>query len=109
MKKRYVVKENKEFNDIINNCKYSKDPNLVIYYRNNDLEFDRYGISVSTKFGNAVERNLYKRRLRSIIDTNKNNYQIKKDYIIIVRKAVKEATYSKIEESYLTIMDKINR
>lgn len=109
MKKRYIVKENKDFNDIINTCKYSKDPNLVIYYKDNNLAYDRFGISVSTKFGNAVERNLYKRRLRSIIDTNKNNYQIKKDYIIIVRKAVKEATYSVIEESYKSLMDKINR
>ena len=108
MKKRYIVKENKEFNEIINTCKYSKDPNLVIYYKDNNLPYDRFGISISTKFGNAVERNLYKRRLRSIIDTNKNNYQIKKDYIIIIRKACIGASYSNIEKSYLTLMNKIN-
>ena len=108
MKKRYIVKENKQFNDIINTSKYSKDPNLVIYYKDNNLEYDRFGISISTKFGNAVERNLYKRRLRSIIDTNKNNYQIKRDYIIIIRKACKEGSYSDIKESFNTLMNKIN-
>ena len=108
MKKRYIVKENKDFNDIINTCKYSKDPNLVIYYKDNSLDFDRYGISISTKFGNAVERNFFKRRVRSIIDTNKNNYQIKRDYIIIIRKAGKTVTYSDLKDSYLSLMDKIN-
>lgn len=108
MKKKYVVKENKEFTNIINTCKYSKDPNLVIYYKDNNLEYDRYGISISTKFGNAVERNLYKRRVRSIIDTNKKNYHIKRDYIIIIRKACKEGSYSSIKESYNSLMNKIN-
>ena len=51
MKKYEVVKEHKEFNDIINNSKYIKNNNFVIYYRNSEFNYPRFGIAISTKFG----------------------------------------------------------
>lgn len=108
MKKRFVVKKNDEFNKIIHTCPYVKDSNLVIYYKDSSLGYSRYGISVGTKFGHAVLRNLYKRRLRMIIHQNKNNYEKDKDYIIIIRKNCLNVEYDDICKSYCSLMKKIH-
>ena len=108
MKKKFFVKKNEEFNEIIHTCPYVRDSNLVIYYKDNYLEYSRYGISVGTKFGHAVVRNLYKRRLRMIIHQNKNNYEKNRDYIIIIRKNCLNVEYDDIYKSYSFLMKKIN-
>lgn len=108
MKKKFIVKGNKDFNYIINSCPYKKDNNLVIYYVNNNLNFDKFGISVGTKIGNAVTRNYFKRQIRTIIHNNRKNYQIKRNYIIIVRKNCLCSSYDNIQESYIQLMKKIN-
>ena len=60
MKKINIVKKNTEFNDIIKNgIKYSNDL-FYVYIVDNSFMYNRYGISVSKKIGNAVTRNKYK-------------------------------------------------
>lgn len=108
MKKINIVKENREFNNIINSGKYVKDNNLVIYYVNNELNRARFGISVGTKLGHAYLRNNYKRKLRNIVDINKNSYSKSKDYIIIVRKGCLESSFDDIKDSYNKLLNRIN-
>ena len=57
MKKINIVKENREFNDVIQTGKFIKNKYFVIYYKNNNLNRYRFGISVSKKTCNAVNRN----------------------------------------------------
>ena len=86
MKKIEVVKKNKDFDNIIKKNKVVKNNEYIIYYDNNKINFERFGISVGKKIGNAVERNYFKRVIRNICDINKNIYSKNKDYIIIMRK-----------------------
>lgn len=109
MKKINVVKEKRDFNNIINNSKYFKNHNLIIYYEKNNCNRYRFGISVGKKIGNAVVRNRYKRIIRNIVDLNKNNYQNNLDYIIIVRKSCLNMTFEEINNSFLDLIVKINR
>ena len=68
MKKINIVKKNTEFNNIMKiGKKYSSDI-FYVYVVDNSYQFNRYGISVSKKVGNAVTRNKYKRRIKDIID-----------------------------------------
>lgn len=106
MKKEEVVKNNREFDYIIKNGKYRKNNEYVIYYIENNKEYNRFGISVSKKIGNAVTRNYYKRVIRNICDKSKNLYSNSKDYIIIMRKGL---TLLSFEDAYKSINDLLRK
>ena len=100
MKKLYIVKYARDFERIMHDGKCLKNKSFVIYSIDNNLPYNRYGISVSKKLGNAVFRNKYKRKIRTIIDNYKKNYIKGKDYIIILRKGA-------LEESYKNLYDEL--
>ena len=104
MKKLYIVKYARDFEKIINKGTCSKNKSFVVYSLNNDLAYDRYGISVSNKLGNAVFRNKYKRKIRSIIDNYKKNYIKGKDYIIILRKGALEESFQDLSKELTSLM-----
>ncbi len=109
MKKNEVVKNNRDFEKIINKGKCIKNNEYIIYYQDNDLEFDRFGISVSKKIGNAVKRNYYKRIIRNICDKSKNIYSNGKDYIIIMRKGLKELNFKEMNNSFISLLENIKK
>ncbi len=107
MRKLYIVKNSRDFEKIINTGKILKNKSYVIYYIENNLPYNRYGISVGKRIGNAVQRNKYKRRLRTIIDKTKKDYINTKDYIIILRGSAKDKNYQELEKDFLSLIDKI--
>ena len=106
MKKYEVVKKNDEFNDIINTGKCLRNHFYNIYYKDGDFSFPKFGIAVSKKYGNAVLRNKVKRQLRSLIDHHKNLFSNRKNYIIMVRKGVKELSYLEMEQYLVSLLQK---
>ena len=108
MKKDEVVKNNRDFDYIIKNGKYRKNNEYVIYYIDTDKEYNRFGISVSKKIGNAVTRNYYKRIIRNICDKSKNLYSNSKDYIIIMRKGLTLLSFEEAYQSMNDLLKKIN-
>ncbi len=107
MKKNIVVKNNYEFQKIIKEGACIKNNEFIIYYMNNSLEKNRYGISVSKKLGNAVLRNHFKRIIRNICDKNNFIYSKSKDYIIIIRKGCIDLCYNDIDKSFAYLIKKI--
>lgn len=107
IKKFEVVKEHKSFDDIINNGKYIKNNIFIIYNKDNNLEFRRFGLAVGKKIGNAVTRNKVKRRLREIITSNKNLFKNGKDYIIIVKKEISDLKFQDMEKSLIDLLEKV--
>ena len=105
MRKLYIVKENKQFEDIINTGKCNKNKYFVIYNKDNKLKYDRFGISVTKKLGNAVFRNRYKRIIRSILDNYKKLYINNKDYIIILRKEAINLDHISLEKEFFALMN----
>ena len=96
------------FDYIIKNGKYRKNNEYVIYYIDTDKEYNRFGISVSKKIGNAVTRNYYKRIIRNICDKSKNLYSNSKDYIIIMRKGLTLLSFEEAYQSMNDLLKKIN-
>lgn len=105
MKKYEIVKNQRDFDYIIHNGKYIKNKFVVIYNKDNNLNFSRFGIAVGKKIGNAVTRNKIKRQLRMIITNNKKLFKNSYDYIIIVKTSVLDVSYKELEDS---IIDLIN-
>ena len=108
MKKKNIVKENRDFARIINNGKKCWNDAYSIYYDKNDYGDYRFGISVSKKIGNAVVRNKIKRQIRMIVDKYKNIYSKDKDYIIIVRRNYINLSFLEKENKYIELINKIS-
>ena len=105
MRKLYIVKTNKQFEDIINTGTCIKNKYFVVHEKDNNLSYDRYGISVSKKLGNSVFRNKYKRIIRSILDNYKKLYINNKDYIIILRREAIDVDYEILKESLFSLIN----
>ena len=105
MKKKFIVKTAREFDEIIHTGQCLKNRYYVIYCKKNNLKYDRFGISVSKKIGNAVFRNKYKRKLRAIIDNYKKCYENYEDYIIILRKEAVNQQFDLLEKEFFTLIN----
>ena len=106
MKKRNIVKTKRDFNNIINNGICIKNKHYVIYSLDNNKNYDNFGISVGKKIGNAVIRNKYKRKIRSIIDIYRKDFINNKDYIIILRSSALSISFQEMKESLILLLKK---
>ena len=70
---------------------------LVLVARPNSLETSRIGLSVSKRIGNAVVRNLVKRRLREAV--RRVDLREGWDILLIARKGAGEADYHTLRRS----------
>ena len=88
MKKEYRIKKTNEIASLMKKRQSVGNMYFVVYYqKNHDQNHFRFAISVSKKYGIAVERNLMKRRIREIV----KDCQIKDDvdFFVIAKKKAK--------------------
>ena len=104
MKKVEVIKQKEEFNNIIKTCSYYKNKYFTIYIRKRDFNISKFGIAISKKVGNAVTRNKQKRRLRVIIDLNKDIFSKSNDYIIMIKKDCVSANFHDLEKKLIQLI-----
>ena len=109
MRKLYIVKNEREFDNIIRTGKCIKNKSFIIYYIPNNKPYNRYGVSVGKKLGNAVYRNKYKRKIRAIIDNSQKNYVNPKDYIIILIGHTKDYSYKELAEDFNKLMNSLGK
>ena len=103
MKKLEIIKSSREYTEIINTNKCKRNKYFSVYYRKNN-DKNKYGITVPKKTGTAVIRNKIKRRVKNIIDNNKNIVQKNYDYVIIVKTGIIDLTYQEIEKELLKLL-----
>lgn len=103
MKKLEIIKSSREYTEIINTNKCKRNKYFSVYYRKNN-DKNKYGITVPKKTGTAVIRNKIKRRVKNIIDNNKNIVQKNYDYVIIVKKGIIDLTYQEMEKELLKLL-----
>ena len=106
MKKINSLKKNTDFQRIIKNNKPFKYKGFIVYVENLKQDNYHFGISVSKKLGNAVNRNLLKRRMRQILDEYKKELSQNEDYIIIMKENVKNISFQEMRTSFHNLMKK---
>ena len=110
MKKEIRIKSNEEFSFLVKNGKRIKTTEFHIYYLTNNKSVNRFGISVSTKLGNAVTRNRIKRQLRAIIDDfNKSSTTQTLDIIVVAKQGFLNNTFKINHELLLNSLKEIER
>ncbi len=108
MNKQYRIKKNDEIENILKSGKKAYNKYFTIYkYYNNETTHFRFATSVGKKIGNAVTRNLTKRRIRAAID--KFDLASKKmDVFIIARPTVNELTFDGYLEQIKYLLVKLH-
>ena len=79
---------------------------LVLYARQNRLDTNRVGITVSKKLGHAVVRNRVRRRLREVYRLNEELFQPGWDIVVVARSRCIDADFESITKAYLALAAK---
>jgi ribonuclease P protein component len=108
------IKKSHEFSSVFKTGKYLKISSLVIQYKRNSFKdanySSRYGIVVSKKVGNAVQRNFIKRRIRALLNNISFSFEKKSvDYVFVARKNLIKIKFSALYIELCDALKKINQ
>jgi ribonuclease P protein component len=106
MKTLTTLKKNKEYRTVYSRGKSVADRHLVIYFLANNLEYCRFGFTVSKKVGNAVTRNRIKRLLKEACRLNSTSFTGGFDLVLVARRSIAGLEYKQVEESLLKLLRK---
>ena len=101
MKFSESLKKNKDFQVVYKNGKSYANRYLVLYIRENGMDKNRLGISVSKKVGNSVVRHHLTRLIRESYRLQEEQVQCGFDLVVIARAGAKEKSYHDIESALI--------
>ncbi|MDL2211285.1 ribonuclease P protein component [Erysipelotrichaceae bacterium OttesenSCG-928-M19] len=108
MQKKFRLLENRDFKELISNKKFVTNATFTVYFRKNNLNHARFGLSVGKKHGNAVVRNKIKRQIRMMI-AQVFDYQKSYDYVIMIRANYHQQSYAKNLNDLIKLSEKIKK
>ena len=101
MKFSESLKKNKDFQVVYKNGKSYANRYLVLYIRENGMDKNRLGISVSKKVGNSVVRHHLTRLIRESYRLQEECFQRGYDLVVIARQSAKDVTYKEMESALI--------
>ena len=101
MKFSESLKKNHQFQFVYKNGKSFANKYLVMYVKENGLEINRIGISVSKKVGNSVVRHRVKRLVRESYRLHENIFNSGLDIVIVGRQSAATVGYEEVENALL--------
>lgn len=105
MNKDKIIKKSEDFTKIISSRQSFKNKYFSVFYINSDKTL--YGITVPKKVGKANVRNKLKRQVKNIIIQNEKDIQTNISYVIIIKEAAKELSYTSLEQELLNLLKKV--
>ena len=95
------LKKNRDFQLVYKKGTSYANKYLVMYVRENQLEKNRIGISVSKKVGNSVVRHRLCRLVRESYRLHEDVFRRGLDIVVVARVSAKERTFREIESAFL--------
>ncbi len=102
--KQESLKNTRQFQEVYSTRNSFANKNLVMYVKENQLERNRIGISVSKKVGNSVVRHRITRLIRESYRLNVCNICTGYDIVVVARVNAKNKNYREIESSFLHLL-----
>ncbi|MDR2570242.1 MAG: ribonuclease P protein component [Oscillospiraceae bacterium] len=107
MRNTTSLTKNHEFKRLYNKGKSAVSKYTAVYTMRSGGDGNRLGITVSAKLGGAVQRNRIRRRLKEIYRLNEHTLRTGYSIVIVARQSCKDAKWSELESSVLTIFKKL--
>ena len=95
------IKNNSDFLKAYRHGKSYANRYLVMYVRKNDLDRNRYGITVSKKVGNSVIRHHLTRLIRESYRLHEDMFNNGLDIVVIARSTARNISYHETESALL--------
>ncbi len=105
MKKQNRLRKNTDFKATLDAKQHYTSKSFVVAYRQNNLNLSRIGITLSSKYGNAVERNKAKRQVRMMV-MKLFDFTQPIDCVIIIKSGFKFKSYEENEGDLATLHQK---
>ena len=100
------LKKNRDFQLLYKEGKSRANRYLVLYVKENVLEKNRLGVSVSKKVGNSIVRHRITRLIRESYRLHEEMFESGLDIVVICRVNAKNASYHEIEHALLGLAKK---
>lgn len=103
-----ILKKNYEFRNVLKNGKKVSGEFLNVFILKNQFNYNFLGLAISTKIGNAVQRNKIKRYLRENYKNLEENIYKGYNLVFLVKKdfGEKELNYQNIKTDMKNIFSK---
>lgn len=95
------LKKNRDFQLLYKEGKSRANRYLVLYVKENGLEKNRLGVSVSKKVGNSIVRHRITRLIRESYRLHEDMFNSGLDIVVIARVSAKNVGYRDIESALL--------
>ncbi len=104
MKRKERITKPRQYAEVYGKGKSYPSELIVLRTLPNNLDYSRYGLSISKKVGNAVTRNKLKRRLKEI--SRMEPFEPGWDVVFMIRPAAAEASFASLKKSVETLLTK---
>ncbi len=97
MKKAFRIKKATEIEHVMQNGSVVRNKHLKVFKKeNHDNRHFRFAVSVPKKYGNAVERNKMKRRIRMIV--SQQTIKQTDDFFVVIHPAAKALDFESLKQ-----------
>lgn len=106
MLKQNVLRKKKDFSAIYNRGRSFGGKYVVLFFRKNNLGYNRLGFLASKKVGNSVVRNRARRLMKESFRKIEPNILIGFDIILIARNTIKDVKCNDVYKSMNSLIYK---
>jgi ribonuclease P protein component len=108
MLKKEILRRKEDFSAIYKKGKSVPDRYVVVFYKKNNLPYNRISFLASKKVGNSVQRNRAKRLMKETYRHICTDIKKGFDIIIIARNTINHRKYDEVSKSIRCALHKAN-